>query len=96
MSNTFFTSDTHFCHGREFLYGPRGFTNAEEMNEAIIERWNSVVKPTDLVYHLGDTILNNNEVGICVPKVMSDISNSKILVMEYFFIFLKKQICITW
>lgn len=64
MSNTFFTSDTHFCHDKEFLYGPRGFTSAEEMNEAIIERWNKVVQPTDLVYHLGDVILNNNEVGI--------------------------------
>jgi calcineurin-like phosphoesterase family protein len=26
----------------------------EEMNEAIIERWNSVVSPEDEVYHLGD------------------------------------------
>ena len=64
MSEIFFTSDTHFCHNKEFLYGPRGFTSADEMNEAIIERWNKIVKPTDMVYHLGDTILNDNEKGI--------------------------------
>lgn len=64
MSEIFFTSDTHFCHGKSFLYEPRGFTNADEMNEAIIERWNEVVKPGDTVYHLGDTMLNDNEKGI--------------------------------
>ena len=60
----FFTADTHFCHRPEFLWGPRGFSNVEEMNEAIVERWNKVVKPEDIVYHLGDTMLNDNEKGI--------------------------------
>lgn len=60
----FFTADTHFCHQPEFLWGPRGFSNVEEMNEAIVERWNKIVKPGDIVYHLGDTMLNDNEKGI--------------------------------
>ena len=64
MSEIFFTSDTHFCHNKGFLYEPRGFTNVDDMNEAIIENWNKVVKPHDIVYHLGDTILNDNEKGI--------------------------------
>ena len=55
----FFTSDTHFCHDKGFLYEPRGFSNVKEMNEAIVERWNSVVKPEDTVYHLGDMALND-------------------------------------
>lgn len=59
-----FTSDTHFCHGKSFLYEPRGFTNLDDMNEAIVERWNKVVKPNDIVYHLGDTILNDTKKGI--------------------------------
>lgn len=58
------TSDTHFCHDREFVYGPRGFTNIEDMCEAIVKRWNSVVKPEDIVYHLGDVMLNDNEKGM--------------------------------
>lgn len=34
------------------------------MNQAIVERWNAVVQPEDIVYVLGDIMLNNNEEGI--------------------------------
>ena len=64
MPEIFFTSDTHFGHNKSFITEPRGFTTADEMNEAIIERWNKVVKPNDIVYHLGDVFLNNNEIGV--------------------------------
>lgn len=64
MNEIFFTSDTHFCHSQPFLYKPRGFSSVEEMNETIIERWNKVVKPEDIVYHLGDTMLNDSKKGI--------------------------------
>lgn len=74
MNNIWFTADTHFCHKPEFLWGPRGFSNVEEMNEAIIERWNKVVKPEDIVYHLGDTMLNDNEKGIeCFKRLNGQI-----------------------
>lgn len=70
----FITSDTHFCHMQPFLYEPRGFTSVEEMNEAIIEKWNSVVKPNDRVIHLGDTMLNDNEKGIeCLKRLNGEI-----------------------
>lgn len=64
MSEIFFTSDTHFCHQPSFLWEPRGFNNIEEMNEALVERWNSVVKPDDEVYHLGDFALNDIDAAI--------------------------------
>lgn len=64
MGEIFFTSDTHFCHNQGFLYEPRGFSSIEEHDEAIVENWNKVVKPNDIVYHLGDTMLNDNEKGI--------------------------------
>lgn len=70
MTNTnkipkiFVTADLHFCHDRAFVYEPRGFSNIEEMNQAIVERWNAVVQPEDIVYVLGDIMLNNNEEGI--------------------------------
>ena len=70
----FVTSDTHFCHNRDFLYTPRGFDNIYEMNEAIIERWNNVVKPGDTVYHLGDIALMDNAGGIrCVNRLNGNI-----------------------
>lgn len=53
----FVTSDLHFNHDREFIYKPRGFESVQEMNEGIIERWNTVVHDDDIVYLLGDVCL---------------------------------------
>lgn len=50
----FYTSDTHFCHDRILQMQPRPFTSIVEHDEHIIERWNSVVREQDIVYHLGD------------------------------------------
>lgn len=64
MGEIWLTSDTHFYHEQDFLYKPRGFESFEEMNEAIIQRWNSVVQPSDLVYHLGDVLMSHYDVSI--------------------------------
>jgi calcineurin-like phosphoesterase family protein len=61
MSKIFVTSDLHFNHDREFIWGPRGFHSIEGMNEAIVQRWNSVVSPEDTVYVLGDLCLGGGE-----------------------------------
>lgn len=53
----FYTSDTHFGHQRIIELCNRPFSSVEEMNEVMIERWNSVVKPTDTVIHFGDVAL---------------------------------------
>lgn len=50
--NVFITSDTFF--GRELAAVEGGFENAEDMEEAIIDNWNSKVKINDTVYHLGN------------------------------------------
>ena len=52
--NVFFTSDTHFWHKNIIKYCNRPYESVEEMNEAIIENWNSVVAKDDIVFHLGD------------------------------------------
>ena len=54
MSNIFFTSDTHFGHANIIQFCHRPFSSTDEMNEALITNWNSVVQPDDTVYHLGD------------------------------------------
>jgi calcineurin-like phosphoesterase family protein len=56
MGKIFLTSDTHFNHLNILKYEPetRPFSSVEDMNEAIIANWNSVVSPEDTVYHLGD------------------------------------------
>lgn len=74
MGRIFVTSDTHFCHSREFLWQPRGFQNEWEMNETIIKNWNAIVNPEDDIYHLGDVMLNNNDEGIkCLKSLKGQI-----------------------
>ena len=68
MSKIWVTSDLHFGHDREFIWGPRGFKNVYEMNETIIKNWNAVVNPEDEVYVLGDLMLGDNEAGIKMIK----------------------------
>lgn len=55
--NVFFTSDTHFGHARILELSNRPFDSIEHMNDEIVKRWNEVVKPEDMVYHLGDVAL---------------------------------------
>ena len=59
--NIFFTSDHHFYHNNIIEYCNRPFSSVGEMNSEMVSRWNSVVKQSDVVYHLGDFSLGNKE-----------------------------------
>lgn len=74
---TWFTSDTHFGHERINELANRPFTSVEEMNEAIIERWNAVVAPEDTVYHLGDVAMG--KIADSLPLI-GRLNGTKILV----------------
>lgn len=52
-----FTSDTHFGHARILELSNRPFHSIHHMNDEIVKRWNKVVHPDDVVYHLGDVAL---------------------------------------
>lgn len=67
----YITSDLHFAHDKPFLYEPRGFSSPEEHCETIIENWNSIIKPEDEVYILGDLVLTNTESGVEYLKKLS-------------------------
>jgi calcineurin-like phosphoesterase family protein len=62
-------SDTHFRHINILKFTDSqsgelvrpGFADVDEMDEHMIERWNSVVKQGDIVYHLGDVLLGDKE-----------------------------------
>lgn len=49
-----FTADHHFGHARVIELAKRPFASVEEMDEAMIERWNARVAKGDLIYHIGD------------------------------------------
>lgn len=51
---TFFTSDLHFGHANIIQYCNRPFASVDEMNAALIERWNDTVSDDDTVYVVGD------------------------------------------
>lgn len=69
--NIFLTSDTHFSHRGivKFLRADgvtkeRPWDTIEEMDEALVKNWNSVVGPKDKVYHLGDCVINRSALPI--------------------------------
>ena len=68
---------TLVSHDKEFLYRSRGFESIKDHDEAVIERWNSIVDNNDDVYLLGDVMLGDNEYGkSCIARL-----NGKIHVM---------------
>ena len=72
----YFIADTHFNHENIIKYCDRPFSNAKEMNEYIIQKWNSVVKEDDIVYHLGDVGFGTTEM---LKELISRLNGTKIL-----------------
>ena len=66
----FVISDTHFGHEKILQFKTadgsnlRTFSCVEEMDEYMVERWNSVVTPSDIVYHLGDVYFGKGHVHL--------------------------------
>lgn len=51
------TSDSHFSHKNIIEYCSRPFTDVEQMNEHLVDAWNSCVRDGDIVLHLGDVAM---------------------------------------
>ena len=73
----FFIADTHFNHENIIKYCNRPFNNAQEMNEYIIKKWNSVVTEKDIVYHLGDVGFGTTEQ---LKELIGKLKGTKILI----------------
>lgn len=79
MSQVFLTSDTHFFHKKilEFERAARPFSSVEEMNEVLIDNWNSVVTKRDTVWHLGDVCFGKIE----NLEILSRLNGTKNLIL---------------
>lgn len=58
--NIWFTSDLHFGHKNIIKFCNRPWETTEEMDEALITNWNSVVGEKDIVFDLGDFAFATN------------------------------------
>lgn len=76
--NIFVISDTHFNHANilnfkdsnDLLIRP-GFKDVQEMDQTIIDRWNAIVRPDDIIYHLGDVMFGHKDnLGRILPRLM--------------------------
>lgn len=93
MVKTFVISDTHFGHEATCTVFKRGdgtplrpFSTAEEMDEVMVERWNSVVNAEDKVYHLGDVTMKKPHL-----KIIRRLNGRKTLIMGNHDIFNTKE-----
>jgi calcineurin-like phosphoesterase family protein len=70
MANIWLISDTHFGHANILNFKQkdgtpmRPFSSVLEMDEYMVDKWNSVVKPQDKVYHLGDVAMQWKDIAI--------------------------------
>jgi len=60
LSNIWFTADPHFNHANIIKYCNRPFKDELHMNSILISNWNSVVKPSDYIFILGDFCKGGN------------------------------------
>jgi len=74
-----FTSDTHWGHANIIKYDNRPFASIEEHDEALVQNWNAVVKPCDVVYHLGDVAWHRNVAG--VEELLARLNGTKFLIL---------------
>ena len=65
----YLTSDEHYHHKNILTYISRPYDSVEAMNEDMIIRHNSIVKPEDVVYHIGDFTLSRTAVTQILPRL---------------------------
>ena len=75
----FVIADLHFGHENIIKYESRPFANVDEMNNRLIELWNSTVTDDDFVYVLGDFTLSRR-VDV-IKNLVNQLHGKKILIM---------------
>lgn len=66
-----FISDTHFGHQRIIELRRPQFAGVDvgQMDEALVDAWNAVIRNDDLVYHLGDFAVSAKHAKLIRPKL---------------------------
>lgn len=78
--SVFFTSDQHFGHSNIINLAKRPFNDIDHHNKSLINNWNSVVRPGDIVFTLGDFIFlqRDNYANQCkiVDEIFSQLNGT--------------------
>lgn len=69
---------THFGHENIIYFCKRPFKSVEEMDEALIKNWNSVVDPNDYVFHLGDFCFKGSQYW---DRILNQLNGHKFLIL---------------
>ena len=77
MSKKFYISDLHFGHKNVLTYDNRPWHSVEDMEQALISNWNSVVGAGDLVYVLGDMFWCNDSESL---RILDQLNGQIILI----------------
>lgn len=75
----YFISDNHWGHGNIINIANRPFNDVNEMNQYMIDQWNSVVGENDEVYYLGDLMYRMNPKHF-VKYILSKLNGKKYLI----------------
>ena len=67
----YFTADLHLGHRNIIEYSGRPFRDADQMNDALIERWNRTVAPEDEVIVLGDFAMGRIDETLPIAGVLN-------------------------
>lgn len=79
MARTWVIADTHFGHANICKFTNydgtklRPWDDVHEMDEALIQNWNEVVRPEDRVYLLGDVTFTAANMKKYIPRLMGRI-----------------------
>lgn len=76
MIKIFLSSDHHFGHSNILQYCRRPFKDVNHMNTGLIDNWNAVVSPEDVVFYLGDFSLSGD-----IYPYLSRLNGTKYLIL---------------
>jgi len=75
-----FYSDPHFGHVNIIKFTERPFENVDQMNEAMIQRYNETINPGDTVFWLGDCVFGQKK-DDRLRSIMPRLNGEKILIV---------------
>lgn len=73
QQNILFTADTHLHHDNVIKYCDRHFGDVNKMDDAIVENWNAVVQPKDIIFILGDFCFGSQKSWIYFLKKLAGV-----------------------